>query len=117
MLFGMFFGAGNMIFPAALGVSAGNNILYAFGGMFLTAVGLPLLAVAALGITRTGSVLEIGTKVSGKFGLLFSLLLYLTIGPLFAVPRCASTPPLPWRFFPCCSFPPSLSFPVIPGDS
>lgn len=91
MLFGMFFGAGNMIFPAALGVSAGNNILYAFGGMFLTAVGLPLLAVAALGITRTGSVLEIGAKVSGKFGLLFSLLLYLTIGPLFAVPRCAST--------------------------
>lgn len=91
MLFGMFFGAGNMIFPAALGVAAGNNILYAFGGMFLTAVGLPLLAVAALGITRTGSVLEIGAKVSRKFGFLFSLLLYLTIGPLFAVPRCAST--------------------------
>lgn len=91
MLFGMFFGAGNMIFPASLGIAAGDNILYAFGGMFLTAVGLPLLAVAALGITKTSSVLEIGAKVSGKFGLLFSLLLYLTIGPLFAVPRCAST--------------------------
>ena len=48
MLFGMFFGAGNLIFPAKLGVDAGSNMLLAYIGMFITAVGLPLLAVAAL---------------------------------------------------------------------
>ncbi len=40
MLFGMFFGAGNLIFPAALGAAAGQNIVFAFPGMFITAVGL-----------------------------------------------------------------------------
>ncbi len=91
MLFGMFFGAGNLIFPAALGISAGSNLLTAYGGLFLTAVGLPLLAVAALGISRCSGVLTLSSRVSRGYGVFFSTLLYLTIGPLFAIPRCAST--------------------------
>ena len=39
MLFGMFFGAGNLIFPAMLGVQAGSNFWSAFAGVFITAVG------------------------------------------------------------------------------
>lgn len=91
MLFGMFFGAGNLIFPAALGPAAGSNMWSAFVGMFITAVGLPLLAVAALAATRSSGVMELSGKVSRKYALFFSTLLYLTIGPLFAIPRCAST--------------------------
>lgn len=91
MLFGMFFGAGNLIFPAALGPAAGSNLIPAFIGLFITACGLPLLAVAALGITHTDGVIALSSKVSKKYSVFFSTLLYLTIGPLFAVPRCAST--------------------------
>lgn len=91
MLFGMFFGAGNLIFPANMGVAAGKNMLFAYLGMFITAVGLPLLSVAALGISRSDSVLDVAQKPGRGFGVFFSTLLYLTIGPLFAVPRCAGT--------------------------
>ena len=47
MLFGMFFGAGNLIFPIALGQYAGRNMWIAFIGLVITAVGIPLLGVAA----------------------------------------------------------------------
>lgn len=91
MLFGMFFGAGNLIFPATLGPTAGSNLVPAYLGLFLTAVGLPLLAVAALGKSRCNGVVELSGKVGRKYGVFFSTLLYLTIGPLFAAPRCGST--------------------------
>lgn len=91
MLFGMFFGAGNLIFPASLGIAAGKNLLSAYLGLFITAVGLPLLAVAALGLSRCNGVLALSSKISRGYGVFFSTLLYLTIGPLFAIPRCAST--------------------------
>ena len=90
-LFGMFFGAGNLIFPASLGIAAGKNLLPAYAGLFITAVGLPLLAVAALGLSRCSGVQELSGKVGKGYGVFFSTLLYLTIGPLFAIPRCAST--------------------------
>lgn len=41
MLFGMFFGAGNLIFPVHLGQEAGSNVLLANLGFMLTAIGLP----------------------------------------------------------------------------
>lgn len=90
-LFGMFFGAGNLIFPALLGPTAGSNLPVAFLGLFVTAVGLPLLAVAALGISRTDSVQALSCRVGRSYSVFFCTLLYLTIGPLFAIPRCAST--------------------------
>ena len=91
MLFGMFFGAGNLIFPAKLGIDAGSNLILAYVGLFITAVGLPLLAVAALGISKCNGVYYLASRVNKKYGIFFSVLLYLTIGPLFAIPRCAST--------------------------
>ena len=42
MLFALFFGAGNLIFPAALGQHAGSNVGWALAGFVLTGVGLPL---------------------------------------------------------------------------
>ena len=46
-LFGMFFGAGNLIFPVHLGQMAGSNVWQAILGLLITGVGLPLLGVAA----------------------------------------------------------------------
>ena len=91
MLFGMFFGAGNLIFPAKMGIDAGSNLWSAFLGVFITAVGIPMLAVVALGLSRCEGVVPLAGKVGKKYSVFFCTLLYLTIGPLFAIPRCAST--------------------------
>lgn len=90
MLFGMFFGAGNLIFPASMGQLAGRNLWLASVGFLITGVGLPLLGVAALGISREEGLLELSSRVSKGYGLFFTCLLYLTIGPFFAIPRCAT---------------------------
>lgn len=90
MLFGMFFGAGNLIFPASMGQLAGRNVWLAAAGLLITGVGLPLLGVAALGISREEGLLELSSRVGKPFGLFFTCALYLTIGPFFAIPRCAT---------------------------
>ncbi len=90
MLFGMFFGAGNLIFPASMGQLAGRNMWQASAGFLITGVGLPLLGVAALGISRENGLLGLASRVGKKYGLFFTCALYLTIGPFFAIPRCAT---------------------------
>ena len=59
MLFALFFGAGNLIFPAALGQQAGSNVGWALLGFVLTGVGLPLLGVAAMGYSSCKDVEEL----------------------------------------------------------
>ena len=89
-LFGMFFGAGNLIFPVHLGQMAGSNSWPAILGFCITAVSIPILAVAAIGNTHSADLFELSSKVTGWYGLIFTTLLYLTIGPFFAIPRCAT---------------------------
>ena len=89
-LFGMFFGAGNLIFPVHLGQMAGQNALPAIIGFIITAVGVPILGVAAIGVTHSDGLQTLSGKVGKGYGIFFTCLLYLTIGPLFAIPRCAT---------------------------
>ena len=89
-LFGMFFGAGNLIFPVHLGQMAGQNALPAIIGFIITAVGIPILGVAAIGITHSDGLPTLSGKGGKGYGIFFTCLLYLTIGPLFAIPRCAT---------------------------
>lgn len=90
-LFGMFFGAGNLIFPVHLGQRAGANAISAMVGFVLTAVGLPILGVAAIGNTHSDGLQSLANKVGEKYGYVLTIALYLTIGPFFAIPRCATT--------------------------
>ena len=90
-LFGMFFGAGNLIFPVHLGQLAGRNVIPAMIGFIITAVGIPILGVAAIGSTHSDGLQALSTKVGKGYGYVFTCLLYLTIGPFFAIPRCATT--------------------------
>lgn len=90
-LFGMFFGAGNLIFPVHLGQLAGRNLVPAMLGFILTAVGIPILGVAAIGNTHSDGLQSLASKVGRKYSYFFTCLLYLTIGPFFAIPRCATT--------------------------
>lgn len=91
MLFGLFFGAGNLIFPLILGAKAGQNLPAALLGLLITAVGIPLLGVMSIGLARSEGLLDLSGRVSPRFRMLFTCALYLTIGPLFAIPRCAAT--------------------------
>ncbi|WP_017756125.1 branched-chain amino acid transport system II carrier protein [Calidifontibacillus oryziterrae] len=86
MLFALFFGAGNMIFPPALGQAAGTNIWPALIGFLITGVGLPLLGVTAIAISN-GDLQQIANRVHPIFGMIFTTIVYLTIAPFFGIPR------------------------------
>ncbi|GMA38818.1 branched-chain amino acid transport system II carrier protein [Mobilicoccus caccae] len=90
LVFGLFFGAGNLIFPAQLGREAGQAVLAACAGFLITAVGLPVLGVVASAVSGSRSVHAMVDPVSRRYALFFTCALYLTIGPLFAIPRTAT---------------------------
>jgi branched-chain amino acid:cation transporter, LIVCS family len=87
MLFALFFGAGNLIFPASLGQYAGSNIWEAIGGFLITGIGLPFLGILAMGVSGSKNLQELSSRIHPLYGVIFTSLLYLTIGPLFAGPR------------------------------
>lgn len=87
MLFALFFGAGNLIFPASMGQQAGSNVWMAVLGFIITGAGLPLAGVLAMGYSGSRSVQELAGRVHPLYGVIFSVLLYLAIGPAFAIPR------------------------------
>ncbi|MFJ7973994.1 branched-chain amino acid transport system II carrier protein [Psychrobacillus sp. NPDC096389] len=89
MLFSMFFGAGNLIFPPILGANAGTNFSLAIIGFIVTAVGLPLLVLTALSFVE-GGVRTLASRVHPIFGIAFTLIVYLSLGPFLAIPRNAS---------------------------
>lgn len=90
LLFGLFFGAGNLIFPLHLGQLAGKNWLPAAVGFLITGVLLPLLSVLAVSVTRAEGVFDIGKPLGVGFALIFMVLIHATIGPLFGTPRTAT---------------------------
>jgi branched-chain amino acid:cation transporter, LIVCS family len=85
MLFALFFGAGNMIFPPLLGQEAGTNLWPALIGFLLTGVGLPLMGVIA--IAKSGDLRTLSNRVHPLFAIIFPIILYLAIGPFFGIPR------------------------------
>ena len=88
-LFAVFFGAGNMIFPPAMGQLAGENYLQALAGFILTDAGIALLGMIAV-VLVGNKIMDLGDLVSRRFSLLLSVMVYLLIGPLFALPRTGS---------------------------
>ncbi|WP_225048045.1 branched-chain amino acid transport system II carrier protein [Lacticaseibacillus kribbianus] len=90
MLFGLFFGAGNLIFPVFVGQEAGQSLPWAMGGFLLSGVGLPLLGVAAIGLTGSAGVFDLARRVGRPYAYFFTIALYLCIGPAFALPRLAT---------------------------
>lgn len=87
MLFASFFGAGNLIFPPALGQSAGVNFLPAAAGFCTTGVGIPLLGITAIGLLRASNPEALALPVHPKFAKALIVVTVLTIGPFFAIPR------------------------------
>ena len=90
MLFSLFFGAGNLIFPPFLGQNAGEMAPMAMLGFVCTAVVLPVLAVIV--VEKFNGLNVLASKVNPKFAAVFTFLIYLSIGPALAIPRAASVP-------------------------
>lgn len=88
-VFAMFFGAGNLIFPSFLAYQAGSDVIPAFAGFALSATLLPTLAIIA--VTRTCSLEKLANRIHPVFSRVFTIIVYLAIGPLLAIPRTAST--------------------------
>ncbi|WP_431523061.1 branched-chain amino acid transport system II carrier protein [Streptococcus suis] len=91
LLFGMFFGAGNLIFPPALGVLSGENFWPAILGFVVSGVGIAVIALIVGTLNPKGYVHEISRKISPTFATIYLVALYLAIGPFFAIPRTATT--------------------------
>lgn len=86
MLFALFLGAGNIIFPPELGQNAGIHFIPSIIGFLITGVGLPLLGIIA--VAKNGGDLQIvANRIHPVFSIIFTAVVYLSIGPLFAIPR------------------------------
>ncbi|MBF0775816.1 branched-chain amino acid transport system II carrier protein [Streptococcus azizii] len=91
LLFGIFFGAGNLIFPPTLGVLSGENFWPAISGFVLSGVGIAVLTLIIGTLNPKGYVDEISRKIAPWFATVYLVALYLSIGPFFAIPRTATT--------------------------
>lgn len=91
LLFGFFFGAGNLIFPPALGFQAGPAFFTAIAGFVLAAVGLPVVALIVGTFNPGGYRAEMNRKLTPGVSLAILVLIYLIIGPFMAAPRTAAT--------------------------
>lgn len=90
MLFSLFFGAGNLIFPPFLGQSAGVATWKAMATFFITAVGFPILGVVA--VAKSGGLSNLAKRINPVFASVFTVLIYLSIGPCLGIPRAGSLP-------------------------
>lgn len=90
MLFSLFFGAGNLIFPPFLGQEAGPNTFIAMIGFAISAIVFPILGI--LVVSRTQGLDKLASRVNSKFSFVFTILIYLSIGPLLGIPRAGSLP-------------------------
>ncbi|MBG9847754.1 branched-chain amino acid transport system II carrier protein BrnQ1 [Bacillus toyonensis] len=88
MLFSMFFGAGNLIFPPFLGYEAGEHVWIALLGFIISATGLPILGVIA--VAKAGSFQTLAGRVHSSFAIIFPCIVYLFIGPGLGIPRAGS---------------------------
>lgn len=90
LLFGIFFGAGNLIFPPALGAQSGSHFWPAIAGFVLSGVGIAILTLIIGTLNPKGYIHEISRKIAPWFAIVYLVALYLSIGPFFAIPRTAT---------------------------
>lgn len=86
-LFSMFFGAGNVVFPLAVGRMAGDQNIFAISGLLLTAVTVPFFGLISMMLYQGNFHTFFGR--TGKIGGIFLPVLIMSlIGPFVGIPRC-----------------------------
>ena len=86
-MFSMFFGAGNIVFPLALGQYAGDQNFYGMLGLLLTAAFMPIAGVIAM-ILFDGNYRAFFGRLGRIPGFILALITISLLGPLGSTPRC-----------------------------
>lgn len=86
-MFSMFFGAGNVVFPLALGQIAQDKNIYAIAGMLITAIGVPFLGLISMTLFN-GDYRQFFERMGKIPGFLIAIFIMGLIGPFGAIPRC-----------------------------
>jgi branched-chain amino acid:cation transporter, LIVCS family len=86
-IFAMFFGAGNIIFPLALGQTALDKTPWGLSGLLLTAVAMPFIGLLAM-FRYQGKVQLFFSRLGKIPGLILASLIIFLLGPFGAAPRC-----------------------------
>ena len=89
-MFAMLFGAGNVVFPLALGREAGSTVGWAVTGFCLTAVLVPLLGLIST-VLYEGDYRKFLGRVGAVPGAIIAAICMILIGPFGASPRCVNT--------------------------
>ena len=89
-LFSMFFGAGNVIFPPYLGMTAASMWVPAFICYYIADIGLAMLAILAM-LKCDSDIEGITCRIGRIPAVLLSTLVVLCVGPMLAIPRTAAT--------------------------
>ena len=85
MVFALFLGAGNIIFPPMEGYTAGNHWATASMGFVVTGVLMPFITLVVVSVLGRGE--ELTKDLPNWAGVAFLTILYLVIGSTFAMPR------------------------------
>jgi LIVCS family branched-chain amino acid:cation transporter len=88
-MFSMFFGAGNIVFPLAIGQFTQDKNVYAILGMIITAVFVPLAGLFAM-ILYEGDYGAFFKRIGKWPGFAVTLAILGLIGPLGGIPRCVT---------------------------
>lgn len=89
-MFAMLFGAGNVVFPLALGRESGNNVGWSIIGFCLTAVLVPLLGLVSI-MLYNGDYKAFLGRMGSIPGSIMAGICMILIGPFGAIPRCINT--------------------------
>ena len=90
MVFSVFFGAGNLIFPPIIGKQAGTNVVTTMLFFSITAIIFPILGVVA--VAKSDGLRNLANRVDPIFSIIFTIAAYLAIGPALAMPRAGTLP-------------------------
>lgn len=85
-MFSMFFGAGNVVFPLALGQLSQDNNFFALLGLLITAVGVPFIGLIAMTLFD-GQYQHFFERIGKTPGFIVSAIIMAVLG-FGALPRC-----------------------------
>ncbi len=104
-MFSMFFGAGNVVFPLAVGQYAQDKNFFAIIGLLITAVGVPFLGLAAMALFD-GNAKDFFDRLGRIPGFIVAAVIMGLIGPFGAIPRCIALSYSTMKtYFPALSLP------------
>jgi LIVCS family branched-chain amino acid:cation transporter len=106
-MFSMFFGAGNVVFPLALGQYAQAQTSFAMLGLLFTGVLMPFAGLMAMTLFE-GDYRAFFQRIGPKLGFIVAALIMALIGPFGAMPRTVTL-----SYSTAQAFIPGLSLPLF----